>query len=462
MTSRRRRLTVTLTTSVAIVTGGSAGALALWPNHATDPATSAPKAALLSVRRAPAVLRTFVAGTRLATRIDAFTASLSPTSCVVADAGDAEVYSHNPDQSLIPASSLKLTTAAAFLAEVGGTGTFSTVVRGAKPDASGTVAGALTLVGGGDPMLSTSGYVASRKHPPKPATDVATLASKLVSAGVRRVTGGITVDDTRFDNERRVPTWKPTYTTDGDVGPIGALAVDDGFTSYAPRVIAAPDPGVAAGEKLRAALAALGVTVDGPTVRAASRGGSQLAAVASAPYAEIVGEMLRESDNNTAELLLKELAHARGSAPATRAEGATARVAALRTLGVATDAVKAIDGSGLDRSDRATCAALLATLTTKPGGFDLEDMLATAGKTGTLFDRFTRSPLAGRMRAKTGSLEDVTALVGVTDPTISEPLRFAFIANGSFTDAGGKALQDRLVSALATYPEAPDAATLAP
>ena len=463
MTSRRRRLAVTLSTLVAVVSGGAAIALAYSPDGGEDATTSAASGvAVLSPRRAPDGLRALVADTRLGSRVEAFAASISDASCLVINANAATIYSHNPDQALIPASALKLTTAAAFLATVGGKGTFATVVRGAKPDASGTVSGNLALIGGGDPLLATSGYVATRKHPPNPATDIAKLAASLAKAGVRRVTGGITVNDSRFDNERRVPTWKPAYTATGDVGPLGALAVDDGFASYAPRLIAAPDPAIAAGDALRRALNAVGVTVDGPTTRAPASATNVLASLTSAPFAEIVGEMLRESDNNSAELLLKELGRAAGAEPATRTSGAAARVTALKGLGVSGDAVRAIDGSGLDRSDRATCGALLATLTTKPGGYDLEDMLAVAGKTGTLNDRFTASPLAGRLRAKTGSLEDVTALVGLVDPAARIKLRFAFISNGDFSDVGGKALQDRLVATLATYPEAPDAASLAP
>src|SRR5947199_108792 len=83
-----------------------------------------------------------------------------------------------------------------------------------------------------------------------PATDLAALAQKVYAAGVRHVAGGVGIVDDAYDNERRVPTWKPAYTTDGDVGPIGALAVDDGFMSYSPRLVAAPDPGIAAGDAL--------------------------------------------------------------------------------------------------------------------------------------------------------------------------------------------------------------------
>ena len=464
MSRRSRRLAATLCTLVAVSSGGAAGFLGLNSTAARDPSVvaPAPNTAVLSPRRAPAALRDLIANTRLAGRLDSFMNTIAPTSCLTIVRDQFSVYSLRPNQPLIPASTLKLTTAAAFLAKVGGKGTFSTTVRGAAPDRAGTVDGDLTLIGGGDPLLSTAGYVATRKHPPDPATDFTALASRTVAAGVRRVTGGIAVNDARYDAERRVPSWKPGYTTAGDVGPLGALAVDDGFAAYTPRLIAAPDPAIAAGEAFRKLLNGLGVVVDGPTTRVSSRGATELASVDSAPFASVVGEMLRESDNNSAELLLKELAHASGTVPSTRRAGAAARVTALQALGLPSDQIQAIDGSGLDRSDRATCAALQVTLTARPGGYDIEDMLAVAGRTGTLNDRFTTSPLAGRLRAKTGSLDDVTALVGVTDPAARSPLRFAFVANGPFSDAGGKALQDRLVSELATYPEAPEADALAP
>jgi D-alanyl-D-alanine carboxypeptidase/D-alanyl-D-alanine-endopeptidase (penicillin-binding protein 4) len=246
------------------------------------------------------------------------------------------------------------------------------------------------------------------------------------------------------------------------VGPLGALALNDGFSSYAP-LVAAPDPGLAAVAELRAELAAAGVTVDGDVTRGARpNSATNDIAIESAPYVDVVGEMLRESDNNTAELLLKELARRAGEKPATRRAGVAARASALRALGIDPSGVTAIDGSGLDRSDRVTCDALMATLTARPGGYHLEDMLAVAGQTGTLDDRFLGSPLAGKLRAKTGSLDGVTALVGLADPSAPVKLRFAFISNGTFTDAGGKALQDRLVAALATYPEAPTAQELQP
>ncbi len=458
MSPRPRRLIVPLAGLVSVASFGLAFA-SLRPAGGSDAPTLAGSVGVVSPRRAPEVLHDLVAQTRLSSRIVTFAATLAPTSCLTVTVGDAPVFTRNPDLALTPASALKLTTGAAFLSALGGKGTFRTIVRGARPS-QGTVVGDVSLVGGGDPLLATDAYVASRHHPPKPNTDLNALARAVRQAGITHVTGRVAVSDNRFDAERRVPTWSPGYTSNGDVGPLGALALNDGFASFAP-LVPAGDPALAVGQAFREALLAAGVGVDGGVVRAAPSG-VELAKVDSVPYSEVVAEMLRESDNNTAELLLKELAYEAGTKPATRTAGAAARTAALRKLGVATDAVEAIDGSGLDRSDKATCRALLATLLTRPGGYDLEAMLAIAGQSGTLDDRFLDSPLKGIMRAKTGTLNNVTALVGVADQSQPAPVRFAFIANAAFTDAGGKALQDRLVGTLATYPEAPPADRLAP
>ncbi|MEY2418634.1 MAG: hypothetical protein QOG90_1314 [Actinomycetota bacterium] len=461
MTRRQRRLTVSVATLVAVVSGAAAGFLLLEGGEKAEAETPTPAAAVLSPRRAPDALHELVAGTRLASRVNALMRSLAPTSCAVVRANAATVVSFKPDQLLMPASALKLTTAAAFLAKAGGKAKFATHVWYPRKDASGAVA-TLALEGTGDPLLATKGYVETRKHPPKPFTDFTKIATAVRAAGITRVTGTIVVVDSAYDTERRVPSWSSGYTATGDVGPLGALALNDGFSSYAP-LVAAPDPGLAAAAELRNELVAAGVAVEGQTVRGARpANATNDISVESAPFADVVTEMLTESDNNTAELLLKELAKRAGAKPATRDAGVAERAAALKALGIDPAGVHAIDGSGLDRSDRATCNALVETLTMHPGGYDLEQMLAVAGQTGTLDDRFTTSRLAGTLRAKTGSLDGVTALVGVVDPRAKVKLRFAFIANGSFSDAGGKSLQDRLVAALATYPEAPPVQELAP
>ena len=84
---------------------------------------------------------------------------------------------------------------------------------------------------------------------------------------------------------------------------------------------------------------------------------------------------------------------------------------ALTGWGVPMAGVQIVDGSGLDRGNRLTCHALVAVLA--HGGAALQAGLAVAGKTGTLDDTFTNSPVKGRLRAKTGTLTGVKSLTGV-------------------------------------------------
>jgi D-alanyl-D-alanine carboxypeptidase len=87
-----------------------------------------------------------------------------------------------------------------------------------------------------------------------------------------------------------------------------------------------------------------------------------------------------------------------------------------------------------------------------------------AGETGTLADRFEGTEAAGRMRAKTGSLRNVTALAGEIEPLPGGELTFAYVANVPDPqeidpeDVGFEELAQILVR----YPRDMDLATLEP
>ena len=73
-----------------------------------------------------------------------------------------------------------------------------------------------------------------------------------------------------------------------------------------------------------------------------------------------------------------------------------------------------------------------------------------AGQTGTLAPRLAGTPLDGKLRAKTGSLDGVSGLAGYVDGR--RALSFALLANGNLSDAAGRLLQDRIAALLAAYP----------
>ena len=449
----------------------SSAVLALgWPRPgAAGEEGPGPRTPVLSPRRVPALLSQVVADTRLRSALDATLAEPAlgggrDRSCLVVRHGSRPIFVRRPDERLIPASNLKVLTAVAVLSRLGPEERLVTEVRaGRPPGPGGVVDGPLWLVGGGDPLLATADYAASFMNQPQLYTPMEALADRVVAAGVREVRGGVIGDETRYDTQRYVPTWRPVYVTAPEVGPASALDVNDGFAVFAPRHVAAPEPDVHAAGVLTALLQARGVRVSAPPGEGRTPGGaSTLARLPSHPVRELVGEMLRESDNLTAELLVKELGH-RFAGRGTTAAGVGVMRDALAAAGLPVSHLAAVDGSGLDRADRASCTLLLAALDTTGRKGAVAAGFPVAARDGTLARRFLGNPAAGRLQAKTGALEGVAGLNGFVDLAAGgEPLVFSLLANDLPRDAVGRALQERVGAVLARYPEAPPPATLAP
>lgn len=423
---------------------------------------------MLSARRLPAFLSRTVADTRLRTDLDAALAqpALGPardSSCLIVRQGSRPVLQRRPEALLIPASNLKVLTALAVLDRLGPEERLVTEVRAGAGVADGVVDGPLWLVGGGDPLLGTADYAASFENQPQTRTALEGLADAVVAAGVRVVNGGVVGDETRYDTQRYVPTWKPGYVTDFESGPASALVVNDGFVEYSPRHVAAPEPDVHAAGVLTALLQSRGVAVNAsPGEGQAPTASSVVAKIDSPPVRDVVAEMLRESDNLTAELLVKELGRRFAGAGTTVAGLGVVREALAQT-GLPVAQLATVDGSGLDRSDRASCALLMAAMDLSGPTGPVAAAFPMAGRDGTLAKRFQGNPAAGRLRAKTGSLDGVVGLSGYVDALAGGvPLGFSLLVNDLPRDALGRALQEQVGAILARYPDAPAPEALAP
>ncbi len=358
---------------------------------------------------------------------------------------------------------MKLETATAALARLGTDSHLTTEVRATAPPTAGTVAGDLWMVGGGDPLLATAEFakVAGYNGQPRMATPMETLADRVVAAGVRRIDGRVVGDESRYDAQRYVPTWNPSYATQAEVGPQSALTVNGGFAEWRPQAVPAPAPATNAAAVLTALLRARGVTVAAEAGEGPAPPGAAVASLDSPPMADVVGVMLQESDNLAAELLVKELGVRFGGGGTTTA-GLVVVKDTLASLDLPVAGFVSVDGSGLDRADRLSCDSLQATLARSGATGDLGRNMPVAGETGTLARRFARTPAAGRIRAKTGSLQGVIALSGWATAQDGRPMQFALLANDLPRDAAGTALQDRVASALTTWPEAPPPADISP
>lgn len=399
--------------------------------QASTAPVKAPSTKVLSVRRAPDTLSTV---TRLGIARRALTSAskqIPADSCLTVEWLGTTLTSVRADDAFIPASTQKIVTAAVALETLGADYRFTTSVL-ATNFASG-VAENLYFVGGGDPVLVRKEYVATEKYPTFNETSLETLADSLKNAGLTGVTGSIVGVDSRYDQIRFLDAW-PTAFNAVEVGPLGALMANDGVVIGEPMK---PDnPAVAAATELRSLLGARGVYVAGDSryETVVPNNATQIATIQSAPLTSIINEMLVNSDNNTAELLVKEIGYVKKKSGSTAA-GLAVIQEQLAKWKLPT-APTIADGSGLSSNNRTTCANFMVLLSrfekTMPG------LLAVAAKSGTLRTAFEGSPMADRLVGKTGTLSGIKALVGYLPLQGNGAVRYSFIMNTPGIDNQGQ------------------------
>ena len=383
----------------------------------------------------------------------------APINAVVIDPITRKVlYDQRSQSPLVPASTTKIVTATAALAALGADDRLTTkVVQSAKSAESGKPGTGIVLAGGGDPTLASRKVDGFPERASLPDLAKRTAAA-LKAAGVKRVR--LDYDTSMYDEPRPAPGWKSNYLPEGSVAPVTALAVDEGRArpnvcgedSTAPR---AADPPLAAAQTFAQLLRRRGIHAQVGSKVTAPEGARELAAVQSPPIPAMVEHMLECSDNDLAEALARHIAIKRNrSADFTGVRQAVHEV--LAELGVATG-VEVYDGSGLSIRNRITPAALakiiaLAASNRHPGLRPAITGLPVAGFSGTLDDRFDGDKAqagAGTVRAKTGTLSDVSTLAGLAYDADGRVLAFAFMVNKVRSTAAAQVALDRLAAVIA-------------
>jgi D-alanyl-D-alanine carboxypeptidase/D-alanyl-D-alanine-endopeptidase (penicillin-binding protein 4) len=457
-------------------------------SQATSRAREAPGAAallptpLLSPARVPRVLQALYAQDNLAARLSATMSpavlglAASRSSCAEVAQSGMVVYEDHAGLPVLPASNMKLLTATALLDRLGASYTFRTEVMVAGRPVDGVVNGDLYLIGGGDPLLRLPSFAAGVPGGGTVYTDVDSLVARVKAAGVEEVTGSVVGDASRYDSLQSVPGWPERYSYEGDVGALSALGIDDGFALAGAPVPESASPATQSAGVVTKLLRSSGVEVDGPATSGTAPAGARLLAqVVSPPLGEILGEVLRESDNTAMELLTKELGFRESGTGSTRAGVAAVR-ADLAADGLPLGGFVNVDGSGLSPEDRVTCALLMAALERAgPEGLLVRD-LPVAGVSGTLAKRLVGTPAAGRVHAKTGTLYGVSALSGWAEaksgqgggnPALASPVAFAVVLNDLAPSLPvphevPDDLTDRAAVQVAAYPSAPALARFEP
>ena len=345
-----------------------------------------------------------------ALRVPHVSASRSAALAFDLDTGK-QLFAQHDSLPLVPASNEKLVLTYALLTSFSPRLRIETRVEAAGTQDGTILRGNLVLVGGGDPTLSSG--------------DLVMLARRVRAAGIRQVTGGVIGDESLFDRKRTCRGWKPSFAI-SESPPLSALVVDRArYGNYMAR-----QPAKAAALLFRDALRSAGVSVEGGVAVRKSPGDAIFVArTRSAPLASIVRFMDLESDNFTAEQLLKFLGLT-SAERGTSAAGAKAVVRSLVEAGIPTVGIRVVDGSGLSQDDRLTVATLVGVLQAFHASPALEKVLVralpVAGVSGTLRYRMRTPALLGHVLAKTGTTSLASSLSGYVNSHIA----FAIIQNG--------------------------------
>ncbi len=469
-------------TRVRSVTAALALAAAAACAPRTPPATRvAPPTGIPAAPSAPAWTAASVRSLQAQLRAVLGASALATSGIAIVDADARPLFARRERTPMTPASTFKVLVGATALQTLGPNYRFATTFESVDDPSDGDLHGNLYLVGTGDPTLTRD--------------DLRGGAGAVAHAGVRAVSGAIVADGSAFSGPEVNRAWLADDLQYGYAAGTSALSLDQGtvefhlvpaspgaparirvlppsdavrvhgavITSYSTLLSIQRDPArndftfdghVAVGaeqsfwrpvvdmsryaaEVARSMLRANGVVVQGG-VRdgVAPLAPNVLWRHRSAPLRDVVHEMMMESNNHFAEQLLRAVGVTRGAG--TEAGGALVERAVLQREAVPQDGLRVVDGSGLAPSDRIaplTLATLLARAAVAPGGAVFVASLPRAGIEGTVRWHHLTDAL-GRVRAKSGHIEDVNALTGYVDTRRHGRVAFAFIVNDRRADDG--------------------------
>lgn len=423
----------------------------------------------------------------------------------VAETGEV-IYELQGEKLFVPASNTKIVTAAVALDALGAGYRWETSLATDGALGDGVLEGDLWIVGGGDPGITreavaswaeilrlagirriSGDVIGDDRAFGGPqwgegwfwheiyaywAAGVSALQLRPNTVRARLVPGSAVGDPARFELLRPGPALRLAFDVrtgapgsdvrlqyelppeGGDVRMTGWIPASD----TVPLHLATHHPTLYLLAHLGDALAKAGITVDGE-IRRATTGDppdrpTWSHVVSSDSLGVVVSEMLKPSDNQAAESILRTVGlevSGEGSAAAGLAvvEGVLAR------WGIEPGAMLLSDGSGLSRYNRiapAAMARLLRAMWRHPEYDVFVSGLPVAAVDGTLQRRLSGTPAEENVRAKTGSLAAARTLSGYLTDGSGETLVFSLMVNDY--DVPGRvamAVEDLIIEQIALY-----------
>jgi len=421
-------------------------------------------------------------------------------------AHNRSLYSHDAMRHFVPASNTKLVVTTTAMGLLGPDWRYQTplMLAGAPGDSA---PGALIVKGSGDPSMSGRFFG-------NDFAVLDSMADSLKAKGVRRINGDVIVDASIFAPQKIHPAWEigdlPWYyaaptasfavaeaavrmvVTPGNVRFVDAIAplpvvmrfttdtanarnnIDVDYETWPDTLvvtgsiasnradsswIAMPDPETFSAQALVEALRRKGIVVTGrarvlhDSAAVAALPASNVAFVwRSPPLSDIVGGLLKPSQNWIAEQLLKTLGAVKGKGGTWRDGLAVERRYLIDVVKIDSTAFSLTDGSGLSAQNLVSPRAfvqLLEHARTAPWGALYYAALPTPGlRGGTLSSRLPG--LETRLAAKTGSIANVNSLSGYLRTADGGAVTFSILTNAAGRSSGEvRRAMDTIVQALA-------------
>ena len=433
-------------------------------------------------------------------------------SLMVRDARSGDtLYQHNPRTRLVPASNLKLLTTAAAMDVLGPQFRFSTQLLSNGTQQGERLVGNLYLRGLGDPTLQFADYQAL-------AAQLASQGVRQVQGDLvfddtwfdaERLGVDWSHDDESTYYGAQISALTVSPNADFDAGtvlvtakapvrvgqPVGVeIFPPTDYLQLSNRAVSGPgntygvnrrhgtnllqlSGAVAPGKQSRhlvsvweptqlvanlfeQALAQQGITVAGRRVigGASPATANVLAEHQSAPLQALITPLLKLSNNNMSEALLKAMGRKTANT-GTAAAGVAAVAGFMQRQGLDTTTLNQVDGSGLSRMNLVssqTLTDLLLAAHQQPWFNAWYNALPIAGNShrmtgGSLRYRLRGTPAQDNLHAKTGSMNGVSSLSGYITDAHGRRLVFALITNNYVVSGAQiKALENRVALALAS------------
>jgi serine-type D-Ala-D-Ala carboxypeptidase/endopeptidase (penicillin-binding protein 4) len=184
---------------------------------------------------------------------------------------------------------------------------------------------------------------------------------------------------------------------------------------------------------------------NGPRIRV-------LATRTSEPLSEILKPINQQSHNFYSEQVLRAIGRVAGGNGSVES-GALAIKVLLHRAGVDTARVHVADGSGLSPLNAVSAADVVALLSYVAGTWYAEPFMASLPVAGEVrrFRRMGGTPAQGNLRAKTGTIDRVSALSGYVRSANGELIAFSIIGNDLSSVAQGKYIENLIGAQLAAF-----------